>query len=533
MIAPCNREVIMKKLLVICLVLCTFFTFACTKNNGNEEGENPTRSGETSDSDAARSEDVTALVPTPAPEPTPTPFPTDDVKDYSAYVVTFPEEVNLRNAPDAESYSHKQMEKGTSLLITGKYGDDWYYTEYDGVKGFVKTASVAIAHGYVNANDVRLRAKASRASDEKALLAEHTEIYVIARNEDWYKVCAIKDDKSMRGYVFAEYVAYYDAYVTADDVRLRAEPTTESETKTRIAQGSKVSIISEYNDWYKVSAGEFTGYMSKSYVEYSPTVTKLDKTRGYLIESGVNFREGPSTDCKAITRLAKYAPVYITGETDEWYRVLYNEQEGYVSKDFVEKGRLVVYVIGQDVNLRAGASTDSDLLTKVRQNSEFEIIGADGQWLKGIVNHNTGYIRSDYLSSTTVNGGKKTNEFTDDEIYLAAKVVYLEARDHGTEAYRAVANVIYNRVKSHKFPDNVKSVCLQAGQFSVTWHKNFSTVKPSSQAYNATKDVLNGGIRPMPFNVLFFHASYLGKNWGSDKTFYKTVGDNSFFRYRG
>ena len=522
----------MKKILLLAVVICVIFTFACTKEktNNHPDAGKSAEARNTVPQDVNKSEET---IPTLPPEPSPTPFPTDDIKEASGYGQTFAEVTNLRNAPDKESYLHQEMPAGESLLILGKYNDTWYYVDHDGQKGFVNRSYISIAHGYINADEVRLRAKDSRSSDEKALLAQQTELHVIARLDDWYKVAAVKDGELIRGYVYADYVDYYDAYVTADDVRLRAEPSTESETKTRIPQGKKVSVICEYQNWYKVSIDEFTGFMSKDYIAYSPTVTKLDKTRGYLIDSGVNFREGPSTDCKAICRLAKYAPVYITGETDEWYRVTYNEQEGFISKDFIEKGRLVVYVTAQDVNLRAGASTDSDLLTKVRQNSEFEIIGADGEWLKGIVNHNTGYIRSDYLSSVAVNGGKKTNEFTENEIYLAAKVVYLEARDHGTEAYRAVANVIYNRVKSHKFPDTVKGVVFQAGQFSVTWHKNFDTVKPSSQAYNATKDVLNGGIRPMPFNVLFFHASYLGRSWGSDKSFYKTVGDNSFFRYRG
>lgn len=529
----------MRKTLIGILVVLLLFTASCAgKDNKNTKKESATAANEPNttasditSSDVSGSEYMTE--PTEAPEPTPTPFPTDDVKEYTGYGMTFANETNLRNEPDKSSYVHEKLAKGESLLIMGKYGSDWYYVDHDGQAGYVKRTSVATSRAYVNADAVRLRAKESRSSDVKAELAQHTELYIISRNDDWYSVAAVLDDQILKGYIYADYVAYYDAYVTADDVRLRTAPTTESETQTRIEQGSKVSVISEYKDWYKVSVGEYSGYMSKSYIAYSPTVTKVDKTRGYLIDSGVNFREGPSTDCKAITRLAKYAPVYITGETDEWYRVLYNEKEGYISRDFVEKGRLVVYVISQDVNLRAGASTDSDLLTKVRINSEFEIIGADGEWLKGIVNHNTGYIRSDYLSKNTVNGGKKTNEFTDSEIALAAKVVYLEARDHGTEAYRAVANVLYNRVKSHKFPNSLKSVIFQAGQFSVTWHKNFDTVRPSSEAYKATKDVLNGGIRPMPFNVLFFHASYLGRSWGSDKSFYKTVGDNSFFRYRG
>ena len=110
---------------------------------------------------------------------------------------------------------------------------------------------------------------------------------------------------------------------------------------------------------------------------------------------------------------------------------------------------------------------------------------------------------------------------------------YLEAKGKGSDAYRAVANVIYNRVKSRKFPDSISDVVFQRSQFSVTNHSNFKSIKPTTQALNATREVLNGGLRPLPFNVLFFHATYLGTNWGGDKDLYKIIGGNAIIRYVG
>lgn len=532
----------MRKSLLLILALLLITLSACGKGDKpNEQSKSDDSSASTvkdtnSDTDfnfgeGTASFEAVTETQEPIAAPTPTPYPTDDIKEYDNYGFTYSEKVQLKNEPHDDGFVHKELEKGTELHMTGNAGDGWYMVEADGLQGFIKRSEIATAKGYINADEVRLRAEASTSSDVKSEMAQQTELVVISRSDDWYKVVLAGD--MQEGYVHIDYVSYFDGYITADDVRLREAPNTECETKTRIEQGKKVSIITEYNGWYKVSVGEYTGYMSKDYIEYSPSVKKVDKERGYLLENGVNFREGPSTECLSLGKLAKFAPVYITGETDEWYRVLYNEKEGYISRDFVEKGRLLVYVTAQDVNLRAGPGTDTDLLTKVRQNSKFEIIGSSGEWLKGVVNQNTGYIRSDYLSDTTVNGGKKTNEFTSAEIALAAKVVYLEARGYGTEAYRAVANVIYNRVKSHRFPNTVKGVVFQSGQFSVTWSSKFDSTSPSSEAYEATKDVLNGGIRPLPFNVLFFHASYLGRSWGSEKQFYKTIGDNSFFRYVG
>lgn len=536
----------MKKTLLLVLLSVLMVLSACNaetdKPTDTSKGDGSMQSTVKVDSPNAQSSDnkttgsdevpESTVAPTPEPMPTPTPFPADDVKEYDSYGFTYKEPTKLYNEPDEGSYVHTELVKDSQLRLTGKYGDEWYRVDYNGVTGYIKRADVAISKAYINADEVRLREGASRSKDIIKELSQQTQLVILSHVDDWYRVVLL-DESFTHGYVSTDYVSYYDAYVTAEDVRLREEPNTECETITRIEQGKRVSIICEYNGWYKIAVGEYRGFMSKDYVEYSATVKKVDKERGYINDNGVNFREGPSTECHSMGRLAKFAPVYITGETDEWYRVTYNDEVGFVSKDFVEKGKLVVYVTGQDVNLRSGPGTGYDLLTKVRQNSVFEITGSDGDWLKGVVNHNTGYILSDYLSSTAVNNGEKKNEFSSSDIALAAKVVYLEARGKGTEAYRAVANVIYNRVKSHRFPNTVRGVVYESGQFSVIHHSKFDSITPSSEAYNATKDVLNGGIRPMPFNVLFFHADYLGRNWGSDKEFYKSIGGNSFFRYVG
>ena len=465
-------------------------------------------------------------------EPLPTPFPTDDLKEYDGYGMTYKSDSNLKNSPENDSYVLKELVPDSQLHIKAKYGDSWYYAECDGTTGFIKRGEVAKSKAVINADEVKLRKGPGTNKEQLQILSQLTDLYILSQSDDWYKI-VLCDENHTKGYVFHDYVSYHDGYVTADDVRIRVEPNKECKTITRIEQGKRVSIICRYNDYYKVTVDEYTGFMAAEYIAYSATVKKMDKQRAYINDNGVNFREGPSTDCKSIQRLAKYSPIYVTGETDEWYRVTCNDIEGYISKDFVQFGKLEVYVIGQDVNLRSGPGTGYDLLTKVRQNSKFEIIGCEGDWLKGIVNHNTGYIRSDYLSSDTVNGGKKTKEFTSSEIKLAAKVVYLEAKGYGKEAYRAVANVIYNRVKSHRFPNNVKGVVYQSGQFSVINHRNFNGISPSSEALEATKEVLNDGIRPLPFNVLFFHIATAGKNWGSEKEYYKTIGDNAFFRYVG
>ena len=56
------------------------------------------------------------------------------------------------------------------------------------------------------------------------------------------------------------------AVVKADSLRLRSEPNTSSATLTYLLEGTKVHVHEELEDWYKVSYGEQTGYVSADYV---------------------------------------------------------------------------------------------------------------------------------------------------------------------------------------------------------------------------------------------------------------------------
>lgn len=464
--------------------------------------------------------------------PTATPFPDELVDEASDYVLAS-DNCTLFYLPDEGSDVLAQLETDSDIEITGEY-EDWFRVNASGSVGYIKKDEIARGHGVIIADEVNLRSGPGLDDDIIKKTAINTTVTILQSRGEWLKV-RLDDEEHTLGYMHYEYIGYPEGYITKNGVNVRSTPSTDGNVVTKLDRGKMVSILFLYDGWYSISTNEYEGFVSAEFIQEAPIVATAERQRAYINESGVNFRMGPATGFDVISRLYKFSPVYITGETDDWYRVEYTNDNGtlvgFVSKDFVEIGKPTVYVTGQDVNLRA--KPDGDILTKVRQNSEFVVIGQSDNWLKGEVNKNVGYIRIDYLDDEPVGDGKVKTEFTDDEVYLAAKVVYLEAKGTGYDGYAAVANCIYNRVKSRKFPNKVYDVVWQKNQYTVTKHSNFNSVSPSSEALKATRDVLNGGVRPMPLNVMFFWAKRLGTNWGSDKEYYKTVGNNTFFRYVG
>lgn len=121
--------------------------------------------------------------------------------------------------------------------------------------------------------------------------------------------------------------------------------------------------------------------------------------------------------------------------------------------------------------------------------------------------------------------------YSREELELAAKVAYLEAKGKGETAYRAVLSVIYNRCKSLRFGRGETSISTEVyrkSQFSVIGHSKFETMAPPEEIVSYAEDVFCGGNTNVPEDILFFRADRLGHSWGG-KTYYKTIGGNAFY----
>lgn len=90
-----------------------------------------------------------------------------------------------------------------------------------------------------------------------------------------------------------------------------------------------------------------------------------------------------------------------------------------------------------------------------------------------------------------------------DDTYLLAQIINAEAGNQPYEGKLAVGNVIMNRIDSPKFPDTIKDVIFQKGQFSPVSDGSINNV-PSDVAIQAAQEVING-TEVLADNVLFFY----------------------------
>ncbi len=115
-----------------------------------------------------------------------------------------------------------------------------------------------------------------------------------------------------------------------------------------------------------------------------------------------------------------------------------------------------------------------------------------------------------------------SENITPEELELVAKIVYLEAGNQSLTGQRAVAEVIFNRVLSDKFPNTVSEVIFQKNPIQFSTAASLSKAAPTDEQYNAVETTLSTTDPILPPDVLFF-STY--SNW---RTTYEQIGDHYF-----
>lgn len=242
-------------------------------------------------------------------------------------------------------------------------------------------------------------------------------------------------------------------------------------------------------------------------------VTDLEKKAAHLNAGSANFRKGPGLDYKIIDELKENAVFTVVGKSGDWLKVKYDGTYGFILAEFVEYGAPPTPTPKPTAKPTATPKPTKTPSPTVEPTKQPENTGGSES--------NSGVSSNDYFSS---GGG-----FSADELLLVAQVVQEEAKGTDVEARAAVANIIYNRLNSSKFPNSVEGVLFQKNQFTVTRNEEkLRAVMPTSKTVEAVNQIFIGGDMILPDDVLYFRSSKKGTSWDK-RVYYATFGGNSFF----
>jgi len=157
--------------------------------------------------------------------------------------------------------------------------------------------------------------------------------------------------------------------------------------------------------------------------------------------------------------------------------------------------------ISGSVNSEASKPSNSTNTTNNANKTNSTTNGSTNQ-NKNNTTNNTG--------NNTTNTGNNTNVSTTDVALLAA-ILQCEAGSY--DGMLAVATVIMNRVASPAYPNTLRAVIYQSGQFAPTWNGSLNKVLSkgaSSTAYSVARAALGGARHSAVINCLQFRSASTG-----------------------
>lgn len=105
--------------------------------------------------------------------------------------------------------------------------------------------------------------------------------------------------------------------------------------------------------------------------------TTLGQTYYISSSSGVNLRSDKSTSSKVIIKLDYCENVKVLAEIENWYKVDYNGQEGFIYSDLLKKGRCITTVS----KVRVGARCRDGSRSNATGRGACSHHGGVSQWL--------------------------------------------------------------------------------------------------------------------------------------------------------
>lgn len=251
---------------------------------------------------------------------------------------------------------------------------------------------------YNTSQGLVLRGDASKSGEPLATIEEGTQVEIIEKTGDWYKV----NSNGKEGYLFAEFVKVNEAEqianteesitensdevsnseIISDDAGDFKKNTTKKETKLylvpvitasvieTIPENTEINVEDILNNWAYVSYNNVKGWIrtynikaetaetniepdkeEQKTTEEEQVATEQEQTnqtkteedtnvsfrKGYINSDSVNVRKEPNTSSEIVTTLILNTGVTITAQTAEWYKVVYGDYMGYIYKPLISE----------------------------------------------------------------------------------------------------------------------------------------------------------------------------------------------------
>ena len=146
------------------------------------------------------------------------------------------------------------------------------------------------------------------------------------------------------------------------------------------------------------------------------------------------------------------------------------------------------------VRVRKESNIDSTTVHVLNKNDEVKVIKNMGEWCSIQYGIDICYVKSEYLSTT--------KSYSDEDYEMLAHLIFSETGSDWIDitCLYYTGSVVLNRVASEDYPNTIKEVIEQYGQYECSPYYMDKT--PTGRCYQVAHDLLTFGSR-LPENVIY------------------------------
>ena len=268
------------------------------------------------------------------------------------------------------------------------------------------------------------------------------------------------------------------------------------------------------------------GMLATAFVVPLSDVTDSHASEIRITTARVHFRTGAGTNYSSMGVLDTGVKVTYISESGNWTKVQYNSKTGYICSDYLKKESSTstttntMYVTASaGLNLRKGPSTSYAVIKTLSKGTEVTVVSSSNGWSKVNVGGVSGYVSSDYLSSTKPStGSSSSNESTSNSTSTMYTTDRLNLRKGAGTSYSVITTLDKGVAVTVHSSSNGWSKVSVNGMTGYVSSSYLSSTKPSNSS-SSTDSSTSSKVD----KVLNFASQQLGKPyvWGAQ-------GPNSF-----
>lgn len=131
-------------------------------------------------------------------------------------------------------------------------------------------------------------------------------------------------------------------------------------------------------------------------------------------------------------------------------------------------------------------------LQKIEEQNNIETNNFENENIKECAMCNNDVVCGMSLNTSNSEEIIENKKYTDEDLYVLSHVIYAEAGNCSREMQIGVGSVVLNRVKDERFPNTIKDVVFQKGQYACTWDGNYEK-EPNQESIDIAIELLENG----------------------------------------